>query len=175
MTSDGSTSLFCDDRVRSEIRDVLREGGHKPTGRGKPASEYLQRTVERPAINVAVDAGNVISFHSGIPISVVDLDRGRAPWSIAVVRDDLEYTFNRTGQSINLRGLLCLHDADGPCASPVKDSMRTKTRDETQRTLSVLWAARTLARAADEALAEYQAVLERCGGKVIPWAVVVPP
>ncbi len=27
-----------DDDVRSAVRDVLRHGGYKPTGRGKPAS-----------------------------------------------------------------------------------------------------------------------------------------
>ena len=29
--------------LRQEVRDLLRHGGHKPTGRGKPSSEYLVR------------------------------------------------------------------------------------------------------------------------------------
>src|SRR5690606_14985949 len=62
--------------LRAAVRDMLRHGGYKPTGRGKPASEYLAQAAERGAlssINLAVDAGNLISLHSGLPISVVDL------------------------------------------------------------------------------------------------------
>src|SRR5687768_10323822 len=69
-----------DDMVRGRIRDLLRAGGFKPTGRSKPSSEYLLRAAAEgkwPAVNVAVDVGNVVSLHSGIPISVVDLDRTR--------------------------------------------------------------------------------------------------
>jgi hypothetical protein len=29
-----------DEEVRAAVRDLLRHGGYKPTGRGKPASEY---------------------------------------------------------------------------------------------------------------------------------------
>jgi hypothetical protein len=32
-----------DAAVRAAIPDVLRQRGYKPTGRGKPASEYLAR------------------------------------------------------------------------------------------------------------------------------------
>ena len=31
------------EQVRQDVRDLLRHGGYKPTGRGKPASEYLVR------------------------------------------------------------------------------------------------------------------------------------
>ena len=47
--------------LRQSVRDVFRHGGHKPTGRGKPSSEYLLRARGEgkiPAINVAVDACN---------------------------------------------------------------------------------------------------------------------
>ena len=33
--------------VKSHVRDMLRFGGYKPTGRGKPASEYLRQAVEK--------------------------------------------------------------------------------------------------------------------------------
>src|SRR5262245_51181745 len=64
--------------VRTVIRDLLRHGGYKPTGRSKPASEYLVRASAEGKlvpINAAVDVGNVVSLHSGLPISVVDVDR----------------------------------------------------------------------------------------------------
>ena len=70
--------LQSSDEVRAAVRDLLREGGYKPTGRGKPASEYLIRATAEGAlasINAAVDACNVVSLHSGLPISVIDIDR----------------------------------------------------------------------------------------------------
>ena len=50
------------------------------------------------------------------------------------------YVFNASGQELRLDGLLCLHDADGPCANAVKDAQRTKTSEATRATLTVLWA-----------------------------------
>ena len=70
------------DDVKSKVRDMFRQGGYKPTGRGKPASEYLRQAIEKETlspINVPVDVCNVVSLHSGLPISVVDLDRVQQP------------------------------------------------------------------------------------------------
>src|SRR5438105_953761 len=67
--------LTSDDSVRETIRALLRHGGFRPTGRSKPASEYLIRAVGEghlSTINLAVDACNAVSLHSGLPISVVD-------------------------------------------------------------------------------------------------------
>lgn len=129
---------------RAAVRELLRHGGYKPTGRGKPASEYLVQAAERgtlASINLAVDAGNLVSLHSGLPISVVDLDRcvlDRGGLRVAIA-GDARYVFNAAGQEIDLRGLICLFDAEGPCANAVRDSQRTKTHDGTTRTLSVVW------------------------------------
>lgn len=158
--------LASSDAVRAAVRDLLRAGGFKPTGRSKPASEYLIRAVEDGAlasINLAVDACNAVSLHSGIPISVVDLDRARPPLSIEVAPAGARYVFNATGQEIDLGGLLCLQDADGPCANAVKDAQRTKTGPATQRTLSILWGTRALADRAAEAERWYRALLEDAG------------
>ena len=135
--------------IRKDVRDVLRHGGYKPTGRGKPASEYLVKAAAKGlrSINLAVDACNVVSLHSGLPISVVDLDRAAAPLSVAIADADASYVFNASGQEIRLGGLLCLHDAEGPCANAVKDSQRTKTHDGTTRTLSLVWGAKAHAEA----------------------------
>src|SRR5262244_1087829 len=56
--------LSSDDNVRDVVRALLRHGGFKPTGRSKPASEYLLKAVREGAlssINVAVDVCNVVS------------------------------------------------------------------------------------------------------------------
>ena len=139
---DAPAPLQRDEAVRGAVRDLLRHGGYKPTGRGKPASEYLVRAASEGAlgsINAAVDACNAVSLHSGLPISVVDLDRARAPFHVAIAPMGTSYVFNASGQEIDVGGLLCLFDAEGPCANAVRDSQRTKTQAETRATLSVIW------------------------------------
>jgi DNA/RNA-binding domain of Phe-tRNA-synthetase-like protein len=139
---DAPAPLQRDEAVRGAVRDLLRFGGYKPTGRGKPASEYLVRAATEGvlgSINAAVDACNVVSLHSGLPISVVDLDLATAPFRIGIASEGTSYVFNASGQEIDVAGLLCLFDAGGACANAVRDSQRTKTRAETRSTLSVVW------------------------------------
>src|SRR5437899_3889841 len=139
LTLEAPAPFHSDDAVREAVRNLLRQGGFKPTGRSKPASEYLLKAVAEGrlgSINVAVDACNAASLHSGLPISVVDLDRARPPFRVAVPPAGASYVFNASGQSMDLAGLICLHDADGPCANAVKDAQGTKTYDGTRRTLS---------------------------------------
>ncbi len=169
LKPDASAPLSSDDAVRTTLRDVLRHGGYKPTGRGKPASEYLVRAAGEgslASINAAVDACNAVSLHSGLPISVVDLDRARAPFRIGIAPEGAQYVFNASGQSIDLAGLLCLFDAEGPCANAVKDAQRTKTTADTRRTLTVLWGARALGDRTARAFAWYRELLERLGATV---------
>jgi len=131
-----------DDVLRGRIRDLLRHGGFKPTGRSKPSSEYLLRAMAEggwPEINAAVDVGNLVSLRSGIPISVVDLDRLQPPLRVEVAPAGTAFVFNAAGQSIDVGGLLCLADAEGSCANAVKDSQRSKTGPATRRVLVVLW------------------------------------
>ena len=158
--------LASDDTVRAAVRDVLRAFGYKPTGRGKPASEYLQRAVGEGAlssINLAVDAGNAVSLHSGLPISVVDLGRARAPFRVAVAQAGASYVFNAAGQVIDVEGLPCLFDAEGPCANAVKDAQRTKTTADTRVTLSLVWGAKALGDRTARTVEWYRTLLERAG------------
>jgi DNA/RNA-binding domain of Phe-tRNA-synthetase-like protein len=165
----GATApMSSSDEVRGAIRELLRHGGYKPTGRGKPASEYLIRAVSENAlssINAAVDACNAVSLHAGLPISVVDLSRAKEPFRIAVAKAGETYVFNASGQAIDIEGLLCLYDADGPCANAVKDSQRTKTTPETTRTLSVIWGAKALAGRAAQTERWYRELLSAIGAK----------
>jgi len=154
------------DEVKPKIRDLLRHGGYKPTGRGKPASEYLRQAVEKGRlnpINLPVDICNVVSLHSGIPISVVDLEKTSGELRIGIAPPDSEYIFNATGQTIKLDGLICLFDSDGPCANGVKDSQRTKTSNETTQTLSVIWGTNELEGATLAAANWYRELLESTG------------
>jgi DNA/RNA-binding domain of Phe-tRNA-synthetase-like protein len=97
-----------------------------------------------------------------LPISVVDLDRATPPLRVGIA-DDVSYVFNSAGQEIRVRGLLCLHDADGPCANAVKDAMRTKTHAETRRTLSLVWGTNAIAGRTAATVAWYRELLERAG------------
>jgi DNA/RNA-binding domain of Phe-tRNA-synthetase-like protein len=146
---------------------MLRTGGYKPTGRGKPASEYLARTAASEgrvrSINVAVDACNAASLHSGFPVSVVDLRRARPPFRVRLGAAGESYVFNASGQEIDVSGLLCLCDADGPCGNAVKDSQRTKTDGDTRATLTVVWGTRGFEDRLDQAVAWYRELLNVVG------------
>jgi DNA/RNA-binding domain of Phe-tRNA-synthetase-like protein len=171
LSLEAAAPLESSDEVRLAVRDLLRRGGFKPTGRNKPASEYLiKASIENhlTPINLAVDACNAVSLHSGLPISVVDLDRAREPFEVGIAPPDSEYVFNSAGQVIRLAGLLCLFDADGPCANAVKDSQRTKTGPETRRTLSLIWGTTALPERAAATEAWYHSLLKACDADVRP-------
>jgi len=145
---DAGADLTATDEVRAEVRQLLRAGGFKPAGRSKPASEYLvAAATERrfPRINAAVDACNVVSLHSGLPISLVDVDRmnGHA-LRIGIAPAATSYVFNASGQVIDASGLVCAFDGEGPTGTPVKDAQRTKTHDDTRATLSIIWGTTSL-------------------------------
>lgn len=166
LVEGAAAPLHSDDAVREAVRALLRHGGFKPTGRSKPASEYLLKAVREgllSPINLAVDVCNVVSYHSGLPVSVVDLGRAREPLRVGVAPAGSSYVFNASGQSIDLGGLLCLFDADGPCGNAVKDAQRTKTGAETRRTLSLVWGTAALEGRAGKAEAWYRELLEKQG------------
>ncbi len=104
-----------------------------------------------------------MSLHSGLPISVVDLDRARPPLRIGLAPAGASYVFNVSGQTIDLAGLACLFDAEGPCGCAVKDAQRTKTGPETRRTLSLIWGSTALPERAAQVEAWYCSILEKEG------------
>ena len=156
------------DGVRAAVRDLLRVGGFKPTGRSKPASEYLLRAAAEGGlnpINPLVDACNVVSLHSGLPISVVDCERTIGALAVGIAPLGASYVFNASGQSIDVGGLLCLADGEGPCANAVKDAQRTKTHPGTRAALCLVWGTTALPGAAAKSAAWYRELLERVGGR----------
>ena len=157
------------EEVRKAVRDLLRHGGYKPTGRGKPASEYLVRAAGEgglSSINLVVDACNAASLHSGLPISVVDLDLAEEPLRVGIAEAGSKYVFNASGQEIDASGLLCLQDAQGPCSNAVKDSQRTKTHAATTRTLCLVWGTSEAPGLAARTAAWYRELLETAAPNV---------
>jgi DNA/RNA-binding domain of Phe-tRNA-synthetase-like protein len=170
LSCDAPAPLQTDETVREEVRKLLRQGGFKPTGRSKPASEYLLNSAREgrlTSINFAVDVCNAVSLHSGLPISVIDLGRATGPFRVGVAPAGASYIFNASGQSMDLGGLLCLFDAGGPCANAVKDAQRTKTEAETRRTLSLIWGTVALPDRAARTEEWYRQLLEAQGTRII--------
>lgn len=162
--------MSSDDTVRAEIRALLRHGGFKPAGRSKPASEYLIAAHAEgrfPSINAAVDACNVASLWSGLPISLVDLERVVGELSIRICPPGTTYVFNPSGQVIDASGLLAVFDAEGPTGTPVKDAQRTKTHEGTRTTLSVVWGTKQLPGRTAQATAWYRELVATIAGATI--------
>jgi DNA/RNA-binding domain of Phe-tRNA-synthetase-like protein len=141
--------------LTAAIRDLLRKGGYKPTGRGKPASEYLAQAAGRgefPRISHVVDALNLVSLESGLPISLLDTDLAMADATGLVVRlgrAGEKYVFNASGHEIDVAGLLCVARKDGiALGNAVKDSMTSKTTADTRNVVAVVWASRRVVDAA---------------------------
>ena len=124
-----------DEASRARMVDI----GGKPESERKAVAEgHLS------SINPVVDLCNVVSLHSGLPISVVDLDRTRGAMRVGIAPAGANFVFNASGQVIDVGGLLCLFDEEGPCANAVKDAQRTKTTAETTRALVVVWGTNAL-------------------------------
>ena len=149
--------------LKDGIRALLRAGGYKPSGRGKPASEYLAAVARKgtfPRISNLVDVLNRYSLLTGLPISLLDLDRAlEAPDDGLVIRlgtDGESYAFNASGQLIDVQGLLCVaresvaregvaREGGAPIGNAVKDSLVARTNDETRNVLAVIWCSRDVA------------------------------
>ena len=156
--------------VRAGIRQLLRHGGFKPAGRSKPASEYLVSAHSEgrfPTINAAVDACNIASLWSGLPISLIDLDRVVGAVSVSICPAGTSYVFNPSGQVIDASGLLAVFDAEGPTGTPVKDAQRTKTHDATRTTLSIVWGSNQLPGRTRETTSWYRQLVAQIPGATL--------
>lgn len=175
--------------VRKAARDVLRNGRYKPTGRGKPASEYLLRSAQQgappfPRINAPVDVANYVSLEALLPVSLWDLDfAGVARFAFRLGRPGEAYAFNAAGQTILLDDLVVgcrlLGEDDGgqPMVNPVKDSLATKTTDQTRRVAACVYTPLAVVAPAEltTICAAFAAWLAGCGDAVeTSYAVVLP-
>jgi len=145
------------DARRAAVRQFLRYGGFKPSGRNKPAQEYLLRVATQegrlPAISSVVDVINAVSLSSGLPISLLSLDRVGVNILIRYGRPEEQFVFNQAGQQLDVRGLLCLCAVEGessrPVGSPVKDSMAGKVDQQDRNLLACIYAPASVVSAAE--------------------------
>jgi DNA/RNA-binding domain of Phe-tRNA-synthetase-like protein len=156
--------------MTTAVRDVLRHGKYKPTGRGKPASEYLLNAAREerfPRLGTLVDINNLISLRSRLPISLIDLERAAATgFLIRHGRPGESYVFNRAGQRIDLEDLLLVArlPEDRPCANAVKDSMETRLTERSRDVMAVIYAPPALHDELAEAAAQFGRALGTWGG-----------
>jgi hypothetical protein len=130
------------------VRALLRRGSYKPSGRGKPASEYLLQAAREgrfPFINNLVDINNLLSLESGLPISLLDREALTERVELRLGASGESYVFNQAGQSIDLTDLLsvCALGDDGasvPLGNAVKDSLKAKLKDSSAYALGCVYA-----------------------------------
>jgi DNA/RNA-binding domain of Phe-tRNA-synthetase-like protein len=144
--------------VRSAVRDMLRVGGYRPSGRGKPASEFLlgaARAQGLPVVNNLVDINNLVSLATALPVSMFDADKLGASAHLRFGRAGERYVFNASGQTMDIAGIpvVCRAGreaggepvpADEPVGNPVKDSMLAKVGPDTRNVVAVVYGSRAL-------------------------------
>jgi len=171
---------FVPAEMRQRVRQMLRHGKYKPSGRSKPASEFLLRAAlgdTFPRVNGPVDVNNIISLESGLPGSIFDTELSGSHLLLRRGAPEESYVFNPSGQSIDLQDLLlvCRRTEDGwrPCGNPVKDSMSTKTRPETRDVIAILFAPINVSPDSLERWASLYAELlhDRCGAENVGYRV----
>lgn len=166
-----------EEKNRQASRDMLRYKSYKPTGRSKPASEYLLRTAQEgsfPRINTLVDINNYLSMKYVLPISVWDLDKaGTEEFLFRPGKEAEEYVFNPTGQTIGIQDLMCgfrvINGNEEAIVNPVKDSMLTKTDDSTSRVAVAIYFPSEIksTQVLEQTLDEFAELFELSGGKIL--------
>lgn len=160
-----ATSTEAWDARREAVRGLLRKGGYKPSGRNKPAQEYLLRCLTDgifPRIHPAVDCLNAISVGIGLPISMLTRDRFQDSIRLRLGRPGETYVFNSVGHELDLEDLIVVCggvDSNEPLGSPVKDSMAGKITETVRSIVCILYA--PAAAVSQNQLAEWTAELKR--------------
>lgn len=166
---------------------MLRNGNYKPTGRGKPANEYLIRAVQGekfPRINAPVDINNLISIKYLLPISLWDLElAGTDDFLFRLGQPGETYVFNSGSQEIGLQdlpvGCACFQNYPTglPIVNPVKDSLKTKTLPETRHVAAAIYAPSQMINNSElfKISSEFATLLGACGNTAHHTSGIVSP
>ena len=136
------------DKLRQAVRKMLRHGKFKPSGRSKPAQEYLMRCAleegSLPRINGPVDVLNTASLVGGLPISLLSLDKCSRDLHVRRGRTGEGFVFNSAGQLLDVEDLVVTCDASHtparPVGSPIKDSMAGKIEPSDTALVALIYA-----------------------------------
>src|SRR5215475_1475227 len=144
--SEERIAKVADQRALLEAPAILAtRAGYKALGKDPAryrgsAEALLRRLIAGkglPRINSVVDAINLLSVESRLPIGLYDL---------AHVEGAIEFRPGRAGETykgigkydLNLEGLPLFADAKGPHGSATSDSERTMVTEKTERVLAIL-------------------------------------
>lgn len=131
------------------IRAMLRKRGFKPSGRNRPAQEYLGKVAASPmglsSISNVVDVNNYVSLKYRLPASVIDGSLVAQGLFVREGRPGETYVFNSSGQELRLENLLCLSTRDSVAlASPVKDALAAHVTEKTASVVACIYGTRDL-------------------------------
>lgn len=126
-----SLETLKDQQPMRAYRDFFWRVGTDPT-KNRPASEALIRRIllgkPLPTINTLVDAYNIASIRSGVPIAAFDLDSLRGSMRMRFVRPNERFLGIGMNAPMELRGIeIVIGDDEGLTAIyPYRDAERTK-------------------------------------------------
>ncbi len=171
LVAERKTQEFPPQTVKDAVRTMLKGGGFKPSGRNKPASEYLAQAAREdrfPSINNLVDINNYISLNCGLPISLLDADVIGASLTLRYGAEGERYVFNSAGQEIDLSGLICAcaGATNTPLGNPVKDSVSGKLKETTTNVVGIIYAPNTtqMCQVTQAQLTRFAELLSAAGG-----------
>lgn len=130
-----------------EVRQLLRFGKFKASGRSKPAQEYLAGCVARdgklPTINGPVDLLNAVSLEVNLPISLLSLAKCSRRLHVARGKAGESYVFNSAGQTLDLTDLITTFDGScepaRPVGTPIKDSLAGKIESTDRDLVAIIY------------------------------------
>lgn len=130
-----------------EVRQMLRFGKFKASGRSKPAQEYLLRCATTdghlPTINGPVDLLNAVSLSCNLPISLLSLAKCSEDLWIDRAKTGDQFVFNSAGQTIELVDLITTFDRSSqpmrPVGTPIKDSMAGKIESSDRHLVAIIY------------------------------------
>jgi DNA/RNA-binding domain of Phe-tRNA-synthetase-like protein len=129
------------DPIVRAYRDFFWRIGIDPT-KIRPSSEALVRRALKdsfPRIDPVVDAGNIASAYTLVPIGMYDMDRAKPPLKIVISRGGEVFKPIGGKEIVLERGIPILMDSNGIVMHiyPHRDSVETMVRDTTTQILIV--------------------------------------
>lgn len=124
-------------------RKTMKALGHDPT-RYRVSSERLLRRVLKgeplPSVNTLVDVNNVWSVATALPAGLYDADKLAGKQLSFGLGEAGEPYLTLAGSDLGVESKPVLRDGAGPCGSPLTDSARTMTDEQTRRCLFIIYA-----------------------------------
>ncbi|MFC4411595.1 B3/4 domain-containing protein [Chungangia koreensis] len=124
-----------------EWRQVWKQFGADPN-RYRHSAEALMRRVSKEnylqPFHSAVDLNNFFSLEYQIPVGIYDVHKLKGNVQLQVGDENTGYE-GLNGRFNSLKGILTLHDDQGPFGSPFVDSARTAVTEHTTEAMEIFF------------------------------------